>query len=97
MSEFLEQDRVYSASDIRLVNNSLQAVLDAVSLMRVAVDDRVKQSFDSLIIQNLVSAITLLSVPQHNYVHDELLDIVRKADTDNKPAKNGRKAKNDDL
>ena len=85
----------YYDGDIRIIRNSLQAAMDAISLMRLAVDDRVKASFDNLIVDNLDTAIQLLNMPiptpEHNYVYEEVLEAARVADEAEKTSKRPRK------
>lgn len=85
----------YYDGDIRIIRDSLHAAMDAISLMRLAVNDRVKASFDSLIVDNLQTAITLLDMPietvKHNYVYEEVLEAARAADEVEKTSKRPRK------
>lgn len=80
-------------NDIVLIRNSLQAVLDAVSLMRMAVDDRTRSSFDNLIMVNLDTAITLLDLSKQEYeyqlqpdVYEEVLRDARAAEAAEVPS-----------
>lgn len=89
----------YYDGDIRIIRDSLQAAMDAISLMRLAVNDRVKASFDNLIVDNLSIAIQMLNMPiatpeenpGHNYVYEEVLETARAADAAEKTSKRTRK------
>lgn len=85
----------YTAVDVEMIRNYLLAASDAITLMRLVIDDSTKLSFDNLIVHNLNGAIDLLNMPirkeEHNYAFEEALEEVRAADAAEKTSKRTRK------
>ena len=85
----------YTPVDVAMIRDHLRAAHDAITLMRLVIDDNTKLSFDNLIVHNLLGAISLLDMPmrkeEHNYAFEETLEEVRPADAAEKTSKRTRK------
>lgn len=85
----------YTPVDVAMIRDHLRAAYDAITLMRLVIDDNTKLSFDNLIVHNLLGAISLLDMPmrkeEHNYAFEETLEEVRAADAAEKTSKRTRK------
>ena len=85
----------YTAVDVEMIRNYLLAASDAITLMRLVIDDNTKLSFDNLIVHNLLGAISLLDMPmrkeEHNYAFEETLEEVRALHDAEKTSKRTRK------